>query len=223
METKIKTFLLIAALILISWAVLMYSKKNTQNNQSLAQNVASIVKNGNFSDCAKLNHVTTSNIDYQIVCQNNIALASAINNLDVSWCDKLDNKQVLIADCQSQIITAKAIKEKNINICNNLADKKSQQNCISTYKSANISLSDCDNISDSVQKAACQDFYWQTQLFKDPGKATCTNFSNSAINSDCRNMKNLLLSGSGLKPQDCAIIKSLAMNNACVLRTKFKR
>ncbi|MEK7630104.1 MAG: hypothetical protein AAB432_01835, partial [Patescibacteria group bacterium] len=102
-----------------------------RNNQE--QQVASLVRAGDFDACANVNYKSADGVDYKNVCENNIALNKAIQTLDLSWCKNLDDKLFLVNDCELQVSIEKLTKKLDISFCNNISNSQTKKECEVRY------------------------------------------------------------------------------------------
>lgn len=205
MQTKTKITILICILLISVFLALfeykakkqsenLNSKNSSQNSSAsggssvkdLKQNVADIIKSENLSQCDGI-----EDAQYRKVCINNIAQNLAQKNLDVTYCDKLDNENFSVSDCKEAVIDELSIKNKDISICDKLADLsgcRRQYWQIIALKYDNVSL--CDQAQDDEQKNLCRNNYVLQKFFlNDPKKTDCSQFASTAVQDDCKEVE----------------------------------
>lgn len=144
------------------------------------------VRTKDFESCGRL-----ADEVQKITCVNNIAMALAQEKKDISYCQKItNNTEFSVAGCERSIIVPKSLKEKDAAVCEEAKDPELQKQCRGTFwtsealKKENIGL--CDNLSDSIQKTACQDSYiFQKEFTKNQGNFDCNKFGEPNIKDDC--------------------------------------
>src|SRR3989344_2976278 len=99
--------------------------------------VADIVKQGNIGNCVRAKGIVINGIDYEKVCEYNVALDQAQKHSDLSSCDKVGEY-----------------------------DPASKMPCQLNIILTNVSLSDqdvCVTLSDSQLKSYCYVAYWREE------------------------------------------------------------
>ena len=151
----------------------------------IQEQLGELIKGGNFDDCEKI-----GNAYYETVCVNNIALQLAQERLDVSYCQKIDNKLIPIADCERQVVVKKSIERESVAICDEATDGDVREQCKASfliglaYKKNDVSI--CDREQDSVRRNECVDMYvFQREYVTNSVGFDCGRFSDGDVRRDC--------------------------------------
>lgn len=124
----------------------------------LQNQVVNIVSALDFSGCDSV-----ENELYRTVCVNNIALQLAEKNLDVSYCQKIDDTLILISDCERKVVFKKSIDTENIAVCGEAQNQSVQETCKNSFysnlakKKDDVSI--CNQIQDKLGADACYNSY----------------------------------------------------------------
>jgi len=161
---------------------------------SQEQKVADIIKTGDLSQCESVKGLVLQENDYYVTCRNNIIFNDALNQLNPSLCDDLDNHQFLIEDCQMQIVAKKMQQNGDLSFCQSIKSQV-QISCIQAYwtnraQSAN-DVSFCDQLDDSNSQTACKITVYLEQLRKNPVQFRCRLLDGQFYN-DCIHLQQLL-------------------------------
>ena len=183
------------------------------------QQIASLIRAGNFDACASVDYKSSDGVDYKAVCQNNIALNKATQSSDISWCKRLDNKNFKVDDCEKNIIFTSIRAGSGIEICNNSSEEV-KNNCYSFYwteqakQKGNINL--CRNIEKIGDQPFCRDNYWIELLIKDSQRISCANFTSASLQNDCKALKSVFDKNSLQTTKNiCINIKNQDIRNIC--------
>ncbi len=155
------------------------------------QNVAQLIRAGNFDACGKVDYKSVDGTDYKIICQNNIALNKANETSDLAWCEKLDDKFIKKDDCQRQVIYQKLGQNNDLVVCDS-APIAIQAECRDSFwfkeavQKNNIEL--CVKISSDSNRELCRDNFYKEKLIQSPANFDCSVFSDFS-KSDCENFQ----------------------------------
>jgi len=186
---------------------------------ALQKKAAEIIKTEDFSQCEEI-----ENQMYKAVCINNIALNLAEKNQDVSYCQRLDNKLVKIANCERRIVFKKSQDKENIAICSEARDKEVQKECQNSFwpslavKKQDINL--CDNILVKEEKNNCKNNYLFEKLIGTEDSFDCQKFIDQQLKEDCQKYRENILK-IGERTINCNIFKSDLFLNYCYLITNY--
>jgi len=179
--------------------------------------VSEIIKTNDFDKC-----VEVQNEIYRTACVNNIALNLAQEKQDISYCQKIDDKLMSIASCETRVLFKKSLDQEHISICNETANKEIQQQCKDRFwpllavKKENIDL--CQNVFIDDDKAVCVDNYiFQKEFISNENDFDCTEFDTQQSKSDCKIYKEKALNNT---LNDCYIFESDLFINYCFLKTR---
>jgi hypothetical protein len=219
-----KTLLVIATVVvvlIVIFAVYAYGGGRSSQNSAehaapdIQQTTQSIIASGNAAQCSSVNTVV-GGVNYQTVCQNNIAWNTAQANLDVNACNGLDNKLMSIASCQNAVIVGLIDKEGSLSVCNQFTGSLNAS-CVSNYwyitasKEKNPSL--CANLlasSASSSQAAlnCEDAVLTASVSTGTSTPSCALYTGTA-KTDCMNYVN----------NDCTRITFPPLQQACLKKS----
>lgn len=173
-----------------------------------------IIKTNDFNKCDEIEDEL-----YRKVCVNNIALNLANEKQDISYCEKLDNELVPIADCESRVIYAKAMDKEDISVCEETENQELRKSCENSFwlsyaiKKEDISI--CGNKTGEAEKNACHNSYLlQKEFIADMADFDCGKFKGSSEKSDCAVFKENL---SANRASSCADLNSELFKNFCRL------
>jgi len=161
-------------------------------DQTVEQRVADIIKTGNFGLCQEIKDQT-----FRTVCTNNIALNLAKEKKDVSYCQKLDNHLVPIADCEQEVIHDKALEEENISICGQASDESVRNLCRENfYLELSLIKNDiniCNQIQKEDQSEYCYNSYLVNKKFRSNIKGfDCLQLEGNDVRAECKKMQDLI-------------------------------
>jgi len=124
--------------------------------------VHALIESGDFNQCNAARGLNIDGIDYEAVCRNNIAIKNAFTELDLKWCDELDNKLMLVQDCKDQILLNQASSTPNLEKCNQIFNPDRHAYCLAVYWTkqalAEKKTEVCTNIVNLNYRAACRDY-----------------------------------------------------------------
>ncbi len=117
-----------ALVVLKPWggAQLSDQERRAQQENQLAE----AVKTNDPTQCEKLKDNMTGDSSDKIACEGNIYMALAQEKLDVSYCDKLDNKSFSTAMCKSGVIALKAATATSVATCDIFNDAGLKSECL---------------------------------------------------------------------------------------------
>lgn len=157
---------------------------------------------------------------YRSVCTNNISLKLATAKQDISYCQKLDNRLMLVADCEKEVLYAKSVAQDNVQVCYETSNEELKKTCANNYwrqsafSQKDISL--CDKAGEA-DRAACRNQYLLTVDFKTKGKDfACDQFSGQELKDDCSVYRENLET---LAPPLCFKLKTDLFKNYCLKET----
>lgn len=143
--------------------------------------VADIVQEGNIENCAKAKGITINGVDYEKVCEYNVALANAQKNLDLSSCDKVgayDSASKM--PCQLNIILTNVARSDQ-DVCATLNDSQLKSYCYVAYwREAAIRKSDiniCQKIESTEGTANCRTNFYIDNLVFQKKNISCSVFA----------------------------------------------
>lgn len=202
----------------------LFRKYRTPDEEQIWRNdqemlAARIVASGDFEGCARIQYKTVDNVDYRIVCENNIALNKALATLDLLWCEKLDDYLVSKESCERQIMSQRMVREKDLRVCASISTKELKNECEVSYwiqkaiTEKNISL--CVKVPQGA-RSYCEDMFWIEQLAVNPGAVRCDSLS-ANLKLDCEAIK-LVMRDSSQKMQLCGRILNIRLQSICQSR-----
>ncbi|MEK9175334.1 MAG: hypothetical protein AAB795_01950 [Patescibacteria group bacterium] len=149
---------------------------------------AEVIKQGDIAKCDSFDGKVIEGVDYGAVCRNNISTNLATQNLDPSYCDKLDETMMSVLDCKRTVVQAKLQKTGDVTICNFWTDESMKANCVNFYwRNKAIQSNDvafCRNSTDDNANSFCVGDVLIGQLISNPRSTRCANFPTS-MRSDC--------------------------------------
>lgn len=157
---------------------------------SIPEQVAEIVKSGKISRCARVHGAIINGIDYETVCRNNVAYRLAFKRGDVSYCKKLDDVLLSVAQCESDVLRLMINKGAGVAVCvtagiSNEARSSCEREFWFRESVAKKDIALCDNIAEGmVGRDGCRINFWIKRLIADPGEVSCRVFSGS-LRLDC--------------------------------------
>lgn len=227
MNKKIIVIILITLAILISTAFFYFiifrketGLKVSPSESDLQKQLSEVVENKNFAKCDEI-----KDDFYKKVCVNNVAVELAKENLDLSYCEKVDGELISESYCQEQVLFLKFEKEETGEFCKELQDASEQENClINFYNRLALKKDDadiCQNIANTKQAELCHDSYIVSKIFaQNQGKIDCSLLKNNDAKSDCENIKpNILSSDPTLPPkmnEKCLLLKTGIFTPYCL-------
>lgn len=173
------------------------SPPKTPSDQKIMEEASLAIRAGDLKSCDSLDQIVDG-VNYRTVCRNNIFSDLAEKNLDFKSCQELDNKLMMVEDCQRNVMALMIQKEKNLSVCDN-ADmpEKYKQSCPDIYwgltaiEQNNPAL--CSKITVESGDFSCEQFIFQKAVFSEQGGQTnvidCSLFKNSSVKNDCLNYK----------------------------------
>ena len=179
----------------------------------IQEQLGELIKGGNFDDCKKI-----GNAYYETVCVNNVALQLAQERLDVSYCQKIDNKLVPIADCERKIIFTKSINKEDAAACDETKNEELRLQCRTelylglAFKKNDVSV--CERETTPERRAECADRYIFQKEYV--GKSTdfdCNRFLGDDMRQDC----SMFATKKGLRRSEaCLELQSNLFINHCM-------
>lgn len=155
-------------------------------DEDVIEEAASIIKSGDYSKCDSVSR-DVDGINYRTVCRNNIFSKIALESLDFTACDKLDNVLKSISDCK-KIVLNMLIKKEG-------------------------ALSACEKVP-SDMNSFCSDVYWNFTAVNKLDPRLCAGISSAAGISKCQ--KNLLsISITEDKDIDCSLFTENSVKSEC--------
>lgn len=226
MNLKIlSTFIILLAVILtVFFYFFILNKKPAEeiklSESDLQKQLSEVVENKNFAKCDEI-----KDDFYKKVCVNNVAVELAKENLDLSYCTKVDGQLISENYCQEQVLLLKFEKEETGDFCKELRNTSEQENCLINFynrlalKKDNADI--CQNIADTKQAELCHDNYIVSKIFtQNQGKIDCSLLKNSDAKSDCENIKpDILNSDPTLPPkmnEKCLLLKTRIFTPYCL-------
>lgn len=157
-----------------------------RNEIQLQELAGEIIKGKNFDDCKKIDDAY-----YEAVCMNNIALEVAYEQLDVQYCQKMDNALVPIAECERRVVLQKSIKQENVVICDEATDQNVRVQCRESFlfslALAKNSIAICTQGETVQQKNDCSNTYlFQKEFIANPRAFDCSRFVGVDMQGDCK-------------------------------------
>lgn len=192
----------------------------TFNESDLQEQLSEVVGNKTFAKCDEI-----KDDFYKKVCVNNVAVELAKENLDLSYCEKVDGELISESYCQEQVLLLKFEKEETGDFCKELQDASEQENCFINFYNRLALQKDnadiCQNIADTKQAELCHDNYIVSKIFtQNQGKIDCSLLKNNDAKSDCENIKlNILSSDPTLPPkmnEKCLLLKTRIFTPYCL-------
>jgi len=181
----------------------------------IQEQLGDLIKGGNFDDCKKI-----GNAYYETVCINNIALQLAQERLDVSYCQKIDNKLIPIADCERQVIFRKAVDREDIAVCDETKNEELRVQCRAdfllslAFKKNDIRV--CEQETAPERRTECVDTYmFQKEYVSNPTGFHCSRFLGDSVRQDC----NAVETFQGREFDKCLGLQSNLFTNYCMTRT----
>ena len=201
LSTKIKIIILIVILFFVFLAVYFYyqpfqqqeitksEKPEVKTEFQLQEQAGAIIKTKDFQGCDEIKDET-----YKTVCVNNIASNLANENLDISYCQKIDDKLVPIKDCEAQVIFKKSLDKESVDICQETKYQELQKQCQESFWLTSAARKEkpelCDNIQVIEGREFCRDAYlFQTQFTENASNFNCAQFKNNEVAEDCKIFK----------------------------------
>lgn len=207
-HSHILRIILLLALVFIIFITASYFVKPYFSQKSLTpekeiefqKQAGEIIKTKDFSSCNAI-----KNEMYQSVCVNNIALNLAQETKDISYCLKLDNKLVPIAECERQIVSQLSLEKEDKAICQTATDETVAKGCEEFYlfglanKKQDPDI--CDQDPDKTKADQCWNAYHVQKTLSPQG-----------------------LSGAGTAPSlGCSILRGADAKADCVLISEAKK
>lgn len=180
---------LVVAVFFIVWAITSSSGQSEAEWRAQEEtNVAAIIQGGNFEACGRVAYTNENGIDYRGVCVNNVALKKAQETLDISWCDKLDDRSVSRDECRKSVIYQKLARERKIETCELFKGDEERVICRDIYWQEEAAHANdprlCEKVSGGTEeKAACRDEVSLRRLAAGE-HIQCSSFSSGLV-SDC--------------------------------------
>ena len=183
--------ILIFLVVVVTFGKLFYFQEEQdplEAELALQKQIGDIIAAKDLEGCNEVDNET-----YQTICISNIALNSAMETQDVSYCDMLDDELFSIGLCQLDILLEKAQSEKNVEYCEEIQDEFNRDFCkerVLAYLSIEENDSSyCDQM-DGVHREACHSVF-----------SVASEFEKGPLNLDCENMKTDFLK------EDCLLYK----------------
>jgi hypothetical protein len=154
------------------------------HEEELQNQVAQIVDTKDSSKCNEIQDQT-----YQTVCRNNIALNDAQEKKDASYCQKVDNRLISIADCERDVVPRKALDQKDIKVCDEATIPEVRESCQADFWSnlaqAENNIKECDNLAAGAERDECLDVYFLKNEFMTGKSLDCNKFASQQAKKDC--------------------------------------
>lgn len=180
--------------------------------------VEKIIQGGNFEECGAAEDLIMDGVDYSVVCRNNIASRLAMEKLDVTYCDELDDKLMSREGCRQQIIVEKVRQGADEKACRDFVSPYDQL-CRNEYLAQQAiiksDVSFCERLEGAHARAReiCRNNVFVRKLLADPAKASCDDFS-ASLYDDCKVYKDVV-GGKEKNSRRCAIIADPLVQMAC--------
>lgn len=153
------------------------------------KSVADIIAAGDIGACDGVSYASSDGMAYDAVCRNNIAWNQALKTLDVVWCQKLDDKLMLVADCERAVVFEKMRATKNAAACDSASTPVVKNSCLLSFwlgEAETAGRADlCYNMADSIVKQACFDSFIFDNLTQKPLTLDC-NLASRNLQNDCK-------------------------------------
>jgi len=154
--------LVIAAFFITRTSIFPQGQSEGEWRAAQEGNVAAIVQGGNFEACGRIDYTNENGVDYRSVCVNNVALKKAQETLDISWCEKLDDRSLSRAECRKSVIYKKLLEERKIEVCELFTEEEERNICRDAYWQAEAAYAGdarlCEKVSGGAEeKTACRD------------------------------------------------------------------
>jgi hypothetical protein len=201
-------------------AVSKEKKTSINEEKTLDQRVADIIKTGNLDLCQKIEDQT-----FKTVCTNNIAFNLAKEKDDPSYCQKLDNNLMSVADCEREVVANKALGEGNISICEQASDESVKDQCKNSfYWKLALTKDDiniCNQIQQKDQLEYCHNNYLINKKFRGNTKGfDCLQLEGNDVQVECKKMQDLIGTINTMhkfpNPDLCSQFKTSLFNNYCL-------
>ena len=173
---------------------------STEEELALQAQAGEIIKTKDFGGCDAI-----QNQMYRSVCINNIALNLSQETGDISYCLKLDDKLVPIAECERQIVSKQSIEKEDKAICQTATDEAVVKECEESYlfglagKKQDPSI--CDQEPDKTKADQCWNMYHVQKTLLHPG-----------------------LQGAGTSPSlNCSVLRGVDAKADCTLMNEVKK
>ena len=153
--------------------------------QEIQEKVGEIIASKDFSGCEAVQSEL-----YKKVCINNIALDLSQENMDVSYCQKIDNELVSRDDCERQVVFSKSVERESIDICDEAQNEEVKNQCKDAYYIAlSLKKNDrdiCGRVTDEDKKTQCLDEYvFRKEFLGNEQIFDCTRFHSQYVKNDC--------------------------------------
>ncbi len=204
-------FLGVALMIAVLWYAVDYFHKE----KSLPERVAQIVAGGRIDDCEKI-HGRIDGVDYKTVCKNNVALKTALDNLDFGACGLLDGKLVTRESCEFEVLQKKISQKHSSTICDEVPSRLKKA-CLDRYWFEEAVVGGgpelCKKMVSEEAIGQCQKELLFVLAAQSPEKFSCTSFQKN-LQSDCSLLKNIL---AAKLPDiaECGRLSSLDLKELC--------
>ncbi len=193
------------------------TEATTSHELELQNQVTQIVNTKDPNKCDEVQDKT-----YQDVCRNNIALNSAQEKKDASYCQKVDNNLISIADCERNVIPQKALDQKDIKVCDEATTPEVRDSCKGNFwptlaqNENNIKV--CDNLAKGDARDKCYDLYFLTKEFMTGKNTDCNNFASAQAKEDC---KFYIANFDKRDLESCASLKTDFFGMLCLDKNRF--
>jgi len=179
----------------------------------LQKRAAEIIKTKNFDSCTEI-----ENELYRTVCINNIALNLAEETQDISYCQRLDDKLVSVANCERNVLLEKSLDKEDIGICDETSNSEVQKVCQDVFwQSLALEKGDssvCEGAGEEEERNACFDIYLFNQEFlESEADFDCQKFYSQDVKEDCESFKEML----STDEMNCGTLASSLFLDRCFL------
>ncbi|OGF73836.1 hypothetical protein A3J56_00450 [Candidatus Giovannonibacteria bacterium RIFCSPHIGHO2_02_FULL_46_20] len=182
------------------------------------EQTAEVIKQGDIAKCDSFDGKIIEGVDYGTVCRNNVSINLATQNLDPSYCDKLDETMMNINDCKRTVIQKKVQETKDVATCDLWSDQSERSACINFYWRSKAVQSDnttfCDNATDNDAKTLCIDDVFVERLISKSDSVQCTSFP-TTLRNDCVAYKEAQTKQTKTVSQQCAYTHPLLVSRFC--------
>lgn len=86
--------------------------------------MAAVIATKDFSRC----EIVADSV-YRAGCINNIAVHSAVESLDISYCQKIDNQLASRDNCERHVIFQNSVEKEDVEVCGAIHDQELREQC----------------------------------------------------------------------------------------------
>ncbi len=158
-----------------------------ESDAMVRMRTSSVVQMADLAACDAITR-TIDGVNYQTVCRNNIFLKRATERLDFAVCKNMDDKLILISDCESAVMNALLQKETGRLACQKVPAYLTAA-CIdasvtlSARKEKDIDL--CRSATNAAAELACE-YATFLALAEQEEKLPCDSLKSAPLKNDCR-------------------------------------